>query len=624
MHLLAASWGLDDHEIERVRSSLAGVARAYPQLDPATAWHESAGRAFAAGVHHPVRAIVPRRYVARRPGEVVTYDGLVYDRRRDFDAREAAQLATRWDELPERLEGQLAALRITRTSLEVLTDPLGLQQLYVTRLGCGWVLSTSARLLAGLAGSTGLDHTAAGLFVAMGCIGGQRTWHPGVEVVGGGQRWRWDGDDDEPRRETYYSVRQLLHRPRRRSVDLAALADGMAEGPLDLAPDFAPFEAALTGGRDSRVVAGLLLRAGLPARYYTFGGDDAADVVVARAVAARLALDHEVREEGGGVVPERWQEGSARLVLQNDGLVSLRHIATAIDQPAAVPDLPIRLWGAGGGVGKGNWTSARMFLPGQGTSEVLSQMVRRLTHHHGGLVRPEAHAVARAHLEGYVTTAVDHGVPLHDVPGLYSSEERTRRFDYNIARSFRPVLDVLSPFATRSFVEASFALSALRRHSSPLHHGLSRTLVPGLHQIPYDSPWPSQRPGLNLLGGVAARAARRGRRAAGPAAPGWRQQLRAPWLEARRQDVRALCLDQAGSTLWDVADRATFERLMADDADPRLRLRHQDGLFDLATGFSYDDARRPGSQIAAGRPPRLLVRRQPSGVAPDVPTVPLE
>src|SRR5690606_29522814 len=65
---------------------------------------------------------------------------------------------------------------------------------------------------------------------------------------------------------------------------------------------------ALTGGRDSRLMAPLLHAAGVPFRVTTNGLDDHPGVVTARQIAARLGVEHNV------IAPKRTERRDAVLV----------------------------------------------------------------------------------------------------------------------------------------------------------------------------------------------------------------------------------------------------------------------------------------------------------------------
>ena len=76
----------------------------------------------------------------------------------------------------------------------------------------------------------------------------------------------------------------------------ARVAEALVQAVMPLRDASAPVELSLTGGKDSRLIAAALARAGVPARARTYGFPDHPDVVVAAQVARELGLEHEVAE----------------------------------------------------------------------------------------------------------------------------------------------------------------------------------------------------------------------------------------------------------------------------------------------------------------------------------------
>jgi hypothetical protein len=537
----------------------------------------------------------------------VAYDGCAYDPTGAVTAHDAASLGRLWDLLPSVLEGQFVILRVSPgPRLDVLIDPLGLAQVFVARRNGSWLVSNSARLLAlALPEARTEDTVAADLYMVLGWTTGEHTWHDRIRVVPGGERWTWTPGRSAPERTTYFSARAVAreaardrHRP-----DTAVLASHLEAGLRALDGAFGPLVASLSGGRDSRTTAALLLHAGIDARFYTIGAEQSLDVDIARELAAHVGLDHEVVTfEDRDIVP-RWGDLARELVAQTDGMVSIREMTRLAHRPAHVDRLGVELWGAAGGIAKGNWMDRRLFGP-KGAERVVGSMLGRLGSDSAGLVDATAIQSARRYLQRYFDEAVETGVAPLDVPALFSAEERVRRWEYGNARIHTPEHDVFSPFATRAWVRAAFSLPPIRRFSSPLHYRLTAQLAPELVEVRYDRPWPSQIPWLNLLDvhslrqQVRKRTGRDGPRPDLAAAPvgSWQRPDRFAWLEAKREEVRELCLDHPSAAAWHAVDRAVFERIMAPDTDPSERRRRANGILYFAAPFYYEDTLRTAAR----------------------------
>jgi Asparagine synthase len=181
-----------------------------------------------------------------------------------------------------------------------------------------------------------------------------------------------------------------------------------------------PVELSLTGGKDSRLVAAALVRAGVPVVARTHGFDDHPDVVVAAEIARRLGIEHVVRTPAA---PGQRVDVLGRIratVLVADGMLSAfenvgrpvsastgsastgsASTGSASTSPAASPALTAG--GHGGELLRGGYAetaagraSARGGLPGAIRHGAVAparraarsaELLRRLTTKHLGLVR---------------------------------------------------------------------------------------------------------------------------------------------------------------------------------------------------------------------------------------------
>lgn len=166
-----------------------------------------------------------------------------------------------------------------------------------------------------------------------------------------------------------------------------------------------PVELSLTGGKDSRLIAAALVKAGVPVAAKTHGFDDHPDVVVAAEIARRLGIEHVVRTPAA---PGQRVDVLGRIratVLVADGMLSAFENVGRPD-PAASPALTAG--GHGGELLRGGYaeTAGRPGAPG-GLRAVLSparraarsaELLRRLTTKHLDLVRRGPAAVYVASL----------------------------------------------------------------------------------------------------------------------------------------------------------------------------------------------------------------------------------
>jgi hypothetical protein len=587
VNLFVAGWGRSADVAARAWDALRRAATRYPQLDPGTAWKAGAGPGWVAAVQHPPRVAAPRVYTVHDPRRVVLYDGCPVPLREGVVAHDAGSIAAHWDELPDVLDGQYAAVRLDldQPRLTLVVDPFGLEQVYHARAADAWLVSNSAQLLAEVGDRGEVDRLAAALCVGTGTVGADRTWHEGVRAVPGGEVWTWDERRDAPVQVRHYSLEQVVaqhRRPRPDDAEVVHALDGLV---APLVHGFGPLECSLSGGRDSRLVAQLLVRARADVTYFTLGDRGSADARVASALARTAGLRHESRPADTAAIAADWDSVSARVAGQCDGLVSLRHAQLAAEQPRELAALGVTFWGAAGaGVAKGN--RLRMRLVAASLPAVTDELVRRWLENPGGLLRPEGHTLARDYAVRRLREAADAGVAPADTTAIFAMVERSHRWEYAVARLYRPATDVFSPLVTRAFVHAALAYPPWARLRWVPHRRWIRAAGTPLARVPFDRPWPARVPGTGPAVTAGRKLAARVRGPAAGAGPSWRLVERAAIVEAVREHVRATCLDQPSSPIWDVVDRRAFEHLMSDEGTAARR-RHVDAVFDLAAGFAY-------------------------------------
>jgi hypothetical protein len=185
----------------------------------------------------------------------------------------------------DQLDGQFAAVRYdaAQDELRVLSDPFGMQALYVAQRDGRTYASTSSIALARHL-ATPPDPLGMKLFLRAGYLFGPQTQWQGIERLG-------------PARAVAFTARGTRHSTywlpqvdeRVRGMSLEETVDHCVEIGLDTARRRLrarhPVWTDLTGGFDSRLVAGLLTRVGQPFWTSTNGGDTSPDVVLAREVA---------------------------------------------------------------------------------------------------------------------------------------------------------------------------------------------------------------------------------------------------------------------------------------------------------------------------------------------------
>lgn len=377
----------------------------------------------------------------------------------------------------------------------------------------------------------GIDLAAAATFLGVGWVTEDRTLRPGVTVVPPGATIDLDTmavtveplDLDVPAPST----RELADRL------IGWIEHAATEGPL---------RCPITAGHDSRLLVALTRAAGVDATYYTTGlerADAAAGVEIAR----MLGLPHEVIPHGDDEVVRRFDELADRLLECCDGMVSLWQVRDVLEAPYQ----GVSLHGIGGEIARGFFTGPSNLLQ----RDFVAQHLRR------SLLTPEGIEIGRRSLEAFRERWRHR--PRRDLNDLFYLDERVRRWaGANTKKDPRR----FSPFVTRDWIGAAFALPQPLRYSEPLHHRLLKLLAPDL--LEYRADWRIQVPYLNYLGGIS-------RRLRGKA----NRESLAGWID--RLDWKTPILDDRTSELWNIVDRRQVE-----EASPGF------SLLVVATLFRYE------------------------------------
>jgi hypothetical protein len=202
------------------------------------------------------------------------------------------------------------------------------------------------------------------------------------------------------------------------------VADALVAAVTPLREAGEPVELSLTGGKDSRLIAAALVKAGVPVVTRTHGFGDHPDVVVAAEIARRLGIEHVVRTPAA---PGQRVDVLGRIratVLVADGMLSAFENVGRPD-PAASPALTAG--GHGGELLRGGYaeTAGRQGAPG-GLRRAIAparraarsaELLRRLTTKHLGLVRPGPAASYAASLAPWTPRLARH--PLHALDDFY-------------------------------------------------------------------------------------------------------------------------------------------------------------------------------------------------------------
>lgn len=607
MNLFLLAWNLSERAKSVALAEMQRMIVIYPYLDLATLQYWG-GKAFAISLCTADSVAKPRVYNYEHNGLITLYDGVPCDIRGEFRAYDARNLHKHWPKLTETLEGQfvIAQMSSNAISMEVITDPLGIYQVYYFNTGNTWLISNSVELISRICNNKDFDPLGISLYLGMGWASGDRTLRRDIAVIPGGERWSWNNNVSSPIKHTYFSrkYKSEYNKKALSKEEISSLAESLTSICKELNHYNSVIECPLTAGRDSRLMAALLINAGISAQYFSTGPRNSADVRTGNAIAQQFDLPH---RSGDNVdtddyaVLRHWDEASRCLLQRSDGMVTLAHIANALSPPKTIDKLHIHLYGVAGELARSSFFRSFpsfYFLP-QSYDNVQRLLITRLMARRRELLLPTAIHVTEKYLKGIVTQAADEGFPPVDVENVFYTYERARRWGGTNFRQVNSFMDVFSPFCTRPFLIAGFSSSAQRRYADHVHYELFKMLNPKLSEIPFERAWRAQNlpmlwvQYINQL--ISSQITKQGRRiqrrlttrTASTEIKSKRSQ-RKFWLETKLSDLRSLCLDQANSDLWFYINRGEFERITSTRGTAKERDNFQDVLFDIFSVFQYE------------------------------------
>jgi hypothetical protein len=525
--------------------------------------------------------------------------GAVVDPAGRFNAQDARALADNTDQLTQ-LEGQFVAVEATAERITVTNDAYGVYQVFYAEQGGSCLVSNNATVLAHILDASEYDALGVSAFIAGSFAMSNRTLLRGVTVMPGGQQWTWSPTRGLERR-TYYHYATLAQATKAPLSErqAAGVAQALGDQLQQLSRQSASLRVPITAGRDSRVMVALALQRRLDAEYFSVGDANRDDVKVGASIAERYGLRHTCKPTSMETIIGSWASLAERVVARNDGLVTLEHIGNAVDEEGLQHN-PTMLYGAGGEIARGYYQTARTCLMQPSPHYLTSLLHDAAIGHHHALLTPAAYHAVKGYVAQFVTETLGAGFSASDVPDVFFLNEIVRRWAGSQFRQVMHRFRVFSPFCTRPYAETAFQLVPAERMMEALPLALIRHSYPELLQIPFDKPlMPQTRAALrqkllkqqlkedakSLLRqlGVLAPLRKLKRHPAGSDPKLSKANERLYYLE----QMRAYCLDQAASPLWDYVSREAFERMMAKDHQ-LLRVHNLRMLYNVMTVFYYE------------------------------------
>jgi hypothetical protein len=565
VNLFVVAWAGD----RRVDEALASVSARLPFFTgrPIESWRAESGLLSAAWVTH-----AQERYVHVEPDRLALFSGrpILWTDEAEADGR--APIDPRFyldhDFANGALDGRFAALRYADGALELMTDPLGAYPLFTTVVDRVRLVSNNAEVLRTARGEQAMSAPVlAGLLGGGWSLDGHPVWG-GIERLPAGTPIRFGvgGAEHGAPLLSPASIAPLIGAgfdPERAAAVAAASVRALADWPGR--PSVVP----VTGGRDSRLVLGAALAAGIDFETQTGGEPGHPDVEIGRALAEAAGVPwRTIEHDPQGSVASDWRRAAELLLLTTSGTASLTDAAGFPFGPRPGP-LPMWHSGQGGEV-------ARTYY-GLGGDEPVDQLYRAFVGRRPGrteILGAEGERLVRGQIEAFVVEQFAAGVAPIDVPDMFYLQRRMGTWAGPTHGAVEYVRDTTSPLWSHRLLRDELGLPARDRARELFHLEVLKRLAPQLVDVPFEDgrPWPARENELD-------RRVRNARVLARKARGELRRRIRPPAAPADPfarilPEIRDAVLGQPDHPAWHVLDRPRVEALLGSEPaalDPMSR-----------------------------------------------------
>jgi hypothetical protein len=392
--------------------------------------------------------------------------------RRGLDAREALNGAY-----------TVASLRAHGPGL-VFADPFGTGRLYAGESDGVHAAGTRSSAVAAAVGCDRRDREALGWLPYFALVVGSGTGYDGVRLLPAEVSLELDGAGVARERSEPDPFANLEP-----AHDREALLDAVEADMLDnvRAAAAVPCERRtirLSGGKDSRVLLALVVRAGVQEafEFVTLGPEESPDVRVARELARRCGIEL-TREDAdeAALTAEELEERVRAHAFQTDGLLSPWTLkgATAAEDVLTVS-------GNFGEVMRANYVNDRRV----DSPDELRRFFRDgMRFDDARLMRQAARERYQAAAQRWVEGHLERGVACTDVVDVFFTRERLRGF-WGVAEEVNGLSPQAAPLQSVAALHAAFRLGQEERRADGLRFELVRRTAEHLLRVPLaDVPW---------------------------------------------------------------------------------------------------------------------------------------
>ncbi len=322
-----------------------------------------------------------------------------------------------------------------------------------------------------------LDHAALASIVSNGYVYGPRTTHRGIVRVGPGEVVRATAHGFRIEKPSLHGLFAPVDPRGALPLIRAGIESARAElASVDVA-DGATLP--LSGGKDSRAIAGMLHAAGTLGRCaaYTNGHLYAPDVMAATGVAKALGVAHEVRR------PPAITSGIDVIARISATLLALQGQVSLFDHVGTGRFRGVSIGGHQIGLRDSYFQGERLR---SGTADDVAERLAREVHLDGhGLLSPGAREAIRLNLVAVCDDLLGRGVPVEKAPTAFMWAVRLFGWLTVVNGAANVAGSTVNPLLNIDLMRAAFALPDEVVSAEVVHFIMMRETAPGLADLPF-------------------------------------------------------------------------------------------------------------------------------------------
>ncbi len=495
----------------------------------------------------------------------------------------------------------VARVDVAADRIECVTDTLGMSPLFCVEVDGGRAISNSVEVLRRAFGLEEPDPLGTSTFLALGWAAGDRTLLDRVRSLRGGHRYVVERAsltaepyltpaDVVPRRQPRVPTRDVA-----RSLRAADRGGGGPRCPGAVRADGRPATAACSPRCSGAPVSRRATTRSAGTETWRWSSPEGSPGRSEWPTKSGPRTSSSRSTSTGG----RWCGSSSPRPTASS---SLAQIIDYADQLDPIDTIGVKLWGVGGEMTRGCSTLPRALasnLPlARHSARVQKALLRTKARSFGGLLTPDAVRTARDHLDRFTAARRGEGWRNPELSEAFFAFERVARWGSSGVRRTSGTHDVFTPFCSRAYMHYAYGLTLRESCVEAAHYQLMTLLAPDIRDLPFEAPWPPQRParaGLEVTAratrtaaGLLARRLPRSGPLARSSAEADGAAERPPalsWLETHLDALRELCGSAPGSPLWSYVQREALEAAL--NTTPQARAPMADALLRVLTLFWY-------------------------------------